>query len=229
MESPEVIYRKLTGVDESQKAETGKSVSKEYISNLLSSPDWKVRNLGIKIIGELRSKEFIDDIIRFLTDRTPASFIDRILGGDFFQVGFIRRNSAETLSKINDNSEKVLDALVMATEDPYWEVRVAAVRAISTIFPESGSERAVGSIGKLFSDKKFEVVSEAVLAIGEISTDPGIMTSFKKLYDHPNSRVKKSIVSAVNRLHRRDIIKDDKVIISELSNIFIPGMYKPEE
>ncbi len=229
MDSPLALNKKLSISSEAEKKEIISSISKDKMSEWMSSPNWKTRNLSVKIAGETGLVEYIDDLIRFLTDRTPASIIDRIFGGDFIQVGFIRRNAADSLGKIGHASERVKDALIAAFTDPYWEVRTASIRSYTLIYRENTSNSGIDSIREMLNDKKFEVVSEAVSALGQLAVTRDIIESFRKFYSHPNSRVKVAVVKSLKTMRARGLIKDDKELIAELRNIFIPGNYQISE
>jgi len=55
-------------------------------ASLLTSPSWPVRNLGVKLIGFLQHEERLPSLLHLLADRTPASRLQRLLGGDYRQV-----------------------------------------------------------------------------------------------------------------------------------------------
>ena len=54
-----------------------------------------------------------------LSARTPATRLRRLLGGDFFQVGFIRRNALTSLARIDRHTPNLESAL--ATADTDWD------------------------------------------------------------------------------------------------------------
>ncbi len=66
-------------------------------AGLLSHKPWQERNLGVKLIGFTQHREKIPTLLKMLCDRTPVSRIKRFFGGDFQQVGFIRRNIVQAL------------------------------------------------------------------------------------------------------------------------------------
>ncbi|MCP4728107.1 MAG: HEAT repeat domain-containing protein [bacterium] len=226
MESPGVLYKNICCASEDKRPEITDSISKDQMSKWMSSSNWKVRNSAVKIAGEIRSEEYCEDLIRFLTDRTPASLFDRIFGGDFVQVGFIRRNAANSLAMIGHSSEIVSNALITAFGDPYWEVRTAAVRAFSILYKDNVPAKGLEKLKELLHDSKFEVVSETILVLGVLSDTPEILQSFRKFYSHSNSRVKIAVVRSLKKLYDRGMIKDEDHLRSELRNIFIPGHYK---
>lgn len=105
-------------------------------SALLVHPLWQLRNEGVKLIGLLRHQNKLSLLLHILTDRTPAPWRQRLFGGDFVQVGFIRRNALAAIALIGDYSEKTLQALPIAINDPYFEVRSTAMRLIRRMFRE---------------------------------------------------------------------------------------------
>ena len=58
-------------------------------------------NLGVKFVGLIRYRKEIPTLLSWIMDRTPAPRRQRLLGGDFLQVGFIRRNALQALSEMD--------------------------------------------------------------------------------------------------------------------------------
>ena len=97
-------------------------------AHLLTASDWNARNMGVKLIGLLKDETKIEHLLRFVEDRTPASRLHRLLGGDFKEVGFIRRNALTSLMVIDKYVPGLDRVLVAALKDPYYEVRVRAAK-----------------------------------------------------------------------------------------------------
>jgi UDP-N-acetylglucosamine--N-acetylmuramyl-(pentapeptide) pyrophosphoryl-undecaprenol N-acetylglucosamine transferase len=98
-------------------------------ASLLIHPNWEERNVGVKLLGLLRAKEKIPLLLAVFHDRRPASALKRLFGGDFEQVGFIRRNIMTALMRMDEVTPEVEAALMLAFQDPYYEVRAEAARA----------------------------------------------------------------------------------------------------
>ena len=113
---------------------------KTYINEYIQSDNWKIRNVGVKLIGILKVKEMIPQLIAMLTDRTPDKFLNRMLGGDFIQVGFIRRNCISSLINLKQSDKSISPAILKALADPYWEVVVEAIKAVPVLVSEKDLE-----------------------------------------------------------------------------------------
>jgi UDP-N-acetylglucosamine--N-acetylmuramyl-(pentapeptide) pyrophosphoryl-undecaprenol N-acetylglucosamine transferase len=55
--------------------------------------------------------------------------MNRLMGGDYQQVGFIRRNIFDSLIMLDICNPDVCDAIRIGLDDPYFEVRSHAARA----------------------------------------------------------------------------------------------------
>ncbi|MFC1513631.1 HEAT repeat domain-containing protein [candidate division KSB1 bacterium] len=200
-----------------------KQVTDDQLQTWLASSNWRIKNSAVKIIGELKSDKFTDQLKEFISDNTPASFINRILGGDFINVGFVRRNSVITIRKIGITDDSIKEVLLKALKDPYWEVRSESIITLKEFYADNCPNDVIESIILCLQDKKFEVVEQTAYAVGKLSNNESGVNSLRVLYDHPNVLVKIAVVSALKSLHKRNIIKDKESLAEELSNIFIPG------
>jgi len=190
----------------------------------LKSKNWKVKNIGVKLVGILDMEERIPDLLDIIHDRTPAPFIQKLFGGDFMNVGFIRRNAVLSLISLNKIDNDIRGALSIALKDPYWEVKTTALQAYAQLEVEKNYKDIKAKVLDLISDKNFEVAAAAVACISQISADPEIITALRKIYYHPNRRVKIELVNALKRLHDRGVIKEEDALYCELDQIFIPEL-----
>ncbi|MFW6108432.1 MAG: HEAT repeat domain-containing protein [bacterium] len=108
--------RRLLATDQPPPADVG-----ERIDQWLQSPAWQVRNAALKLIAHLRDESRYPVLIARLTDRREA--------------GIVRRNAAEALARVGLDTEAARTALRRALDDPYWEVRAQAGRALARLFP----------------------------------------------------------------------------------------------
>ena len=115
-------------------------------ASLLVHSSWEQRNLGVKLLGLLQARDRVPLLLALLRDRRPAPFLKRLLGGDYVQVGFIRRNIVVALARLGQVTPEVEAALVEAFHDPYYEVRAEAARAASAL-SEALIDRAASSRG----------------------------------------------------------------------------------
>jgi len=226
MTSPQTILAMLNDADDAARDTIARSIDTGLLDQWLSSRNWKIRNDAVKIIGELKLRDYTGVLIEMLTDRKPAKLIDRIFGGDFYQVGFIRRNAATALGKIGEPGKTVETALLTALNDPYWEVRTAAIKACAMIFTEGVPDALMRALAAKLDDRVFDVVAAAVRAANNRGAGKDILPRLRKLYDHPNSLVKLAVISTIRGLFERGVITDRKALESELRNIFVPGSYQ---
>ncbi len=155
---------------------------------LLAHRSWRSRNEGVKLLGLTGHREKRGLLCSLLEDRTPAPRLQRLLGGDFQQVGFIRRNIVTTLALLGPPDETVSRALLSALEDPYYEVRSHALHLMRRFLddgwkaPEGTGER----VRRLTRDRRLEVRWEAIHCFGylgeprevlEICRQHGLATS----------------------------------------------------
>jgi len=207
-------------------SDLNKEEFKTYTREYLQSEKWKIRNVGVKLVGLLGFKEMIPELIKMLNDRTPAKFLIRLFGGDFVQVGFIRRNCIRSLVTLKESNREVREALYKALDDPYWEVRAEAVNAIEKLFSKENLSDIEKKLIELLHDKKFEVILYTVESLGSIAGDKTVLKHLRKLYFHPNQKVRVTLVKTLHNLFARGIIPDKKELTNEINQIFIPSSMK---
>ncbi|MBZ0263929.1 UDP-N-acetylglucosamine--N-acetylmuramyl-(pentapeptide) pyrophosphoryl-undecaprenol N-acetylglucosamine transferase [bacterium] len=133
---------------------------------LLTHSAWEVRNEGTKLIGLTRHSARLPLLCKLLTDRTPVSRIKRALGGDYIQVGFIRRNIISAFALIGVCDEDVKEAITVAMKDPYYEVRAACLRYLRLGYIQTPSNSLITLVNELVHDKNLEVRQEAIHTYG---------------------------------------------------------------
>ncbi|MEW5983517.1 MAG: glycosyltransferase [Acidobacteriota bacterium] len=161
-----------------------------YISraaSLLASEDWEARNLGVKLLGLLQARGHLPLIVELLRDRRPAPWYKRLAGGDFFQVGFIRRNALTTIARLGISTPDVEAVVEAALSDPYYEARAEAARTIAALeraISDTGRERLVlALIGRLY-DTWLEVAASAAEALGRIGRKSDALAALVDLQHH---------------------------------------------
>ena len=91
------------------------------IDRWLESPGWQVRNAAVKLIAHIRDESRYPLLIAAVTDRREA--------------GIVRRNAVEAMARVGLDTDVARTALRQALDDPYWEVRCEAARALAALFP----------------------------------------------------------------------------------------------
>ena len=93
----------------------------EKLDSWLDSPAWEVRNAAVKLIAHAREHSRYLRLLEKLTDRREA--------------GIVRRNAAEGIARAGIDTDAARTALRRALDDPYWEARAEAARALAALFP----------------------------------------------------------------------------------------------
>jgi UDP-N-acetylglucosamine--N-acetylmuramyl-(pentapeptide) pyrophosphoryl-undecaprenol N-acetylglucosamine transferase len=138
-------------------------------ASLLVSPAWQRRNQGVKLVGLLNAREKTPLLLALLADKRRAAWIKRLFGGDYVQVGFIRRNIMTALGRLGDATPDVEAALLAGFEDPYFEVRAEAART-AALLAGSLTDRGdlIAGLVRLLSDRWLEVAVAAAQALGKV-------------------------------------------------------------
>jgi UDP-N-acetylglucosamine--N-acetylmuramyl-(pentapeptide) pyrophosphoryl-undecaprenol N-acetylglucosamine transferase len=189
----------------------------EYLKNractLLVHSSWQNRNLGIKLLGLLGAKEKIPVMLALLTERKPVSRFKKILGGDFEQVGFIRRNIFTALMRLNELSPEVEEALLAGLEDPYYEVRAQAAHAVAFFGPGIRSTGTIiPALEKLLEDPSIDVVVAAADALGNIGGEHDALPALLSMWDSRLWKVRAAVLRGIVHLVRRGVIQNHATI-----------------
>lgn len=175
---------------------------------LLCAERWQERNAGVKLAGLVRYEKRLPVLLQFITDRTPAPRLQRLLGGDFVQVGFIRRNAVQAIRRIHKYDAEVRRAFLAALTDPYYEVRSWAARAIESMAEEIGPDSEMESLlRRNLRDRWFEVVASSLDALGRIAKDPSVLPEVERLLESKNGRVQHAALRCLMHLIERDVVR----------------------
>jgi UDP-N-acetylglucosamine--N-acetylmuramyl-(pentapeptide) pyrophosphoryl-undecaprenol N-acetylglucosamine transferase len=180
----------------------------EYVKNraslLLIYPTWPERNLGVKLLGLLAAKEKIPALLTLFRDRTPVSLPKRLLGGDFKQVGFIRRNVVIALVRMNALSPDVENALLLGLEDPYYEVRAEAAHAAAFFSGRlSSPKRFISVLLKLLTDPTIDVRVAAAEALGKLGGEFDALPALLGLWDAKLWKIRAAALRGIHHLVER--------------------------
>ncbi|MSS71948.1 MAG: HEAT repeat domain-containing protein [Candidatus Latescibacteria bacterium] len=198
------------------------------VRDYLRHEDWRIRNVGVKLVGLIDYREMLPALLGIWRDRTPDTFLRRLFGGDFRQVGFIRRNILKTAGDLGLYSQEVKDALRDALTDPYYEVRSCSAATLRRLAEQVGIDPEVEQgLLRCLRDRSFEVVMEAVLALGKVG-GAGATKPVLDLYTHRNWRVREAALQTTHDLIERGVLCDAKPVEEALENLFIPcPSFKP--
>lgn len=174
-------------------------------ATLLVHQAWQLRNEAVKLTGLLRNTSQLPLILHLLTDRTPAPLYQRILGGDYQQVGFIRRNALGALSLIGEyDKPQVQQAVAEALIDPYYEVRSAAMRLVRR-FARSGAKISPELVQRVIrtEDKNLEVRWEALHTVGVVAEPEEVLDACRPFALAPQAPVRDAVLRAYLALIER--------------------------
>ena len=189
---------------------------------LLSRKPWQTRNLGVKLVGVTRYEEKIPTLLHMLADRTPVGRFKRLLGGDFRQVGFIRRNIVQALRVINLFTPAVERGLLGALRDPYFEVRSQACIAAAHFGTHiAGREKWMDALTECLDDRCFEVVVEAAKAVGEAGLDGHAAAVLLNLKDSHYWQVRDAALKGIKRLMDRRVIAPSADLLGKTSSFIL--------
>ena len=221
--SPFSLARRFAkGRDEPFIESVGEDYLKYRVDGYLKAANWPIRNEGVKLVGLLGYRDRLPFILALLRDRTPAPVLQRLFGGDYRQVGFIRRNAVTTISRLGVYDEPVRAALLELLADPYYEVRSAAARAFAALAPETGERdaEALDGLRGLLRESSFEIRTAAIAALGKMG-DGEAAEWLRPFYQDPNGKVRQAVIDALGDLVRRKLIADLDGLREELDGILV--------
>lgn len=180
-------------------------------ASLLASEGWEERNLGVKLLGLLGATEKVPLLLALLADRTPAPFLQRLLGGDFAQVGFVRRNAFTALGRLGVVDEGVEAALLAGLSDPYWEVRAEAARTAARFAGRlARRDDVVAALVAGLADRNLEAAAAAAEALGAIGDEADALPALLRLSDYKFWKVRAAALRGVLALVERGEARDRK-------------------
>lgn len=178
-------------------------------ASLLVADDWEARNRGVKLLGLLGATEKVPLILALLADRTPAPLLHRLLGGDFAQVGFVRRNAFAALARLGVVDGAVEQALLDGLSDPYWEVRSEAARAAARLAGRLGRRaEVVTALVKGLSDRNLEAAASAAEALGALGTEADALPALLALADYRFWKVRAAALRGILALVERGELRE---------------------
>jgi murein biosynthesis integral membrane protein MurJ len=194
------------------------------VAQLLERPRWQERNVGVKLVGLLKLRAHRARLCAMVTDRTPAPLLHRIVGGDWAEPGFVRRNAVEALAELSDPDRRTEEALMAGLRDGYWEVRAAAAAALGRLAPllsEDTRAESLAALPGLARGRCFETAQSAVRALGAIARDDAVLPVLQGLHYHTNWQVRDAVVCAYEEMHRRGVVRDASRLRPLLDDVLV--------
>ncbi len=197
-----------------------------YLTNragaLLVHPSWQSRNLGIKLLGLLGARGKIPAMLALFFERKPVPWYKKILGGDFEQVGFIRRNILAALMRLDTLSPEIEEALLAGLSDPYYEVRAQAAHAISFFGPRIESKQTmVPALKQLLADANIDVIVAAAEALGNIGGEHDALPALLDMWDARLWKVRTAVLRGVVHLVKRGAVQDPGFIEDQAAKFIL--------
>jgi UDP-N-acetylglucosamine--N-acetylmuramyl-(pentapeptide) pyrophosphoryl-undecaprenol N-acetylglucosamine transferase len=199
-------------------------------ASLLVSSDWERRNLGVKLIGLLQARDKTPLLLALLNDKRPAAFVKRLCGGDFVQVGFIRRNILTALGRMGEVSPEIEAAILAAFDDPYFEVRAEAARTAALLADRlSGRGDLVAGLCRLLSDRWLEVAAAAAHALGKVGHAHDALPALLSLQDARLWHLRAAALEGLLSLVERGEAGDPSALVGVLNRFVLTSTdFKPE-
>lgn len=180
--------------------------------SLLYVGDWKLKNLGVKLAGLLKLRAASGRLLELAVSRSRAPFFERAFGGDFEEVGFVRRNCLASLTALGEWGDDYEEAAAAGLSDPYYEVRVEALKMLRANAGRlRDAVRVLAASEGLIREREFEVVREAVLLVGEVGGREQLPALFS-LSEHFFWQVREAALFAIRRMVVRKIPYDTREI-----------------
>ncbi|MCA9319632.1 MAG: murein biosynthesis integral membrane protein MurJ [Planctomycetes bacterium] len=194
------------------------------VKSFLSRPSWKQKNIGVKLVGLLKLIALRYELVAIITDREAAPWYQRLFGGDYLNPGFVRRNAVHALVQLESVDEGAERAILIALDDPYFEVRSAAAQAVKVFarqFTPPSRLSAIEKLARLSKGRNFEVAMHAVEGLAAAALDDGVLEILEGLHYHANWQVRHSVVRAYHELYRRGIVEDRGRIMRLLDDVLV--------
>jgi UDP-N-acetylglucosamine--N-acetylmuramyl-(pentapeptide) pyrophosphoryl-undecaprenol N-acetylglucosamine transferase len=145
-----------------------------------------------------------------------------MFGGDYRQVGFIRRNVLAALQHLNRWNGEAEAQVIQALADGYYEVRTQAARTLRHFADRLTEREAIcEQLLVLLRDRSFEVVIEAAVALGAVGEDRRAIEALLNLKEHHYWQVRDAALKALTLLVKRDVIHDRRWVVTEVSRFIL--------
>jgi UDP-N-acetylglucosamine--N-acetylmuramyl-(pentapeptide) pyrophosphoryl-undecaprenol N-acetylglucosamine transferase len=192
----------------------------EYFKNrasaLLIHPLWQERNVGVKLLGLLHASEKAPALLALYNDRKPASPLKRLFGGDFEQVGFIRRNIIIAFVRMNALSPEIEQALLTGLKDPYYEVRAESANAAAFFGSRLASKNLfITALLKLLDDGNIDVGTGAAEALGKLGGEQDAFPALLHLWDTKYWKMRAAALHGIIHLVERGQVANLDILESQ--------------
>jgi UDP-N-acetylglucosamine--N-acetylmuramyl-(pentapeptide) pyrophosphoryl-undecaprenol N-acetylglucosamine transferase len=197
-------------------------------ASMLTASPWRVRNVGVKLVGLMRIEEHIPLLRHLFDDPRPAPKFARMCGGDREQNGFIRRNLLISLVQVGIVTHEVEAMVRAALHDRYFEARREGCRAIRRLPGLAVADWAAPSVASLTRDHSFEVRIAAVRAIASTMTLEDGIPLLRPFYYDPNWQLREAVLATFDQWVADGGKKAAEVLSNEFDQVLLTaGGYRP--
>jgi UDP-N-acetylglucosamine--N-acetylmuramyl-(pentapeptide) pyrophosphoryl-undecaprenol N-acetylglucosamine transferase len=198
----------------------------EYYKNradvLLTAPEWQKRNLGVKLLGLLDACEKIPTLLALFGEHRRVSHLKRFFGGDFEQVGFIRRNIVIALTRLNTLTPEVESALLAGFRDPYYEVRAECAKAAYHFNERIAAREAfIAELMSVLRESNLDVSTAAAEALGRLGGEHDALPALLDLRDTKYWRLRTAALRGIFHLVKRGCVEDLETAESRVSQFIL--------
>ncbi len=177
-----------------------------YKINLyLNSPNWEIRNVGIKLTGVFYDKSKAKYLLNLLNSKNSNPFI--------------RRNCLTSLRKIGKWNDEIKETILKKLNDPYFEVRVEAINFLSEKISSDDFEIFRNSFTKKLQNSSTEEICAWLSLIAKAGSVED-MKLLKKFYLSSNSLIRESLLKLMINFHKRGLI-DLKSLRAEAEKVLL--------
>jgi len=193
-----------------------KKTVQELRALALGSPHWKIRNIAVKQLGELKDVEAKDVLLEVIADQRPALWWRRFLGDPFYQVGFTRRNAWQALSKHSPNIEALDEKLIyLGLDDPYYEVRTATWALLSQVLGDNETAPSTSLKENLkhriLQEENFEILTAALGVFERVCDGETLLEWASKVEVIKHWRVRAAYLEALERCCQKGQLNREQV------------------
>jgi hypothetical protein len=162
----------------------------------LASSSWEVRNVGIKLIGLFKDKSRVPYLVELLQSGRGN--------------GFMRRNAVQALKAIHPWDAEIQALLRRLLDDPYYEVRAAALDFLGQGISEGEYEELRPRVQRRLRRGSSE---EKVACLRLIARKGGAgeLPSLRPLYLDSSSLVREEVLELLYAFFRRGLLSGEEV------------------
>ncbi len=177
-----------------------------YKINLyLNSMNWEIRNVGIKLVGIFKDESKIPFLLNLLNSRDSNPFI--------------KRNTINSLKRLGKWNDRIKKIILEKIDDPYFEVRVAAIGFLTEKISSAEYELMKEKIKKSLRKSSIE---EKLAYIRLISTAGSLedIKILKRFYLSSNSLIREELLKLFLNYFNRGLFDRERLIF-ETRNVLL--------